>query len=269
MTDPVLELNSSPDNFINKSVHTTDGVLIGNIHAIDKDSVVVKRDVVTTIYYHVPGQKLREWDGHALWLNIDDKESKRYILPTDSKNIKTSSMAFDLDESIIDKLHAEIESQEITLNTYVIQIIRRFLEWDRFEPKSDIIPISKPVVMELFGNRSKEEIMDLARRIGKNAIQNTAAAFMKDTGSDGRKLLDLNSFLSWLESEMNNYSTEIRHIVTDNGSHHTYILKHGAGGNYSLYYQTVLESIFDGALKKHIDITASNNTTLAFEFENK
>jgi hypothetical protein len=50
MTDPVLELNSSPDNFINKSVHTSDGVLIGNIHAIDKDSVVVKRDVVTTIY---------------------------------------------------------------------------------------------------------------------------------------------------------------------------------------------------------------------------
>jgi hypothetical protein len=58
MTDPVLELNSSPDNFINKSVHTSDGVLIGNIHAIDKDSVVVKRDVVTTIYYHVPRQKL-------------------------------------------------------------------------------------------------------------------------------------------------------------------------------------------------------------------
>ncbi|HZD83643.1 MAG TPA: hypothetical protein VE076_12280 [Nitrososphaeraceae archaeon] len=111
--------------------------------------------------------------------------------------------------------------------------------------------------------------MDLARRIGKNAIQNTAAAFMKDTGSDGRELLDLNSFLSWLETEMNNYFTEIRHIVADNGSHHTYILKHDAGGNYSLYYQTVLESIFDGVLKKHIDITASNNTTLAFEFENK
>ena len=34
MTDPVLELNSSPDSFINKSVHTSDGVLIGNIHAI-------------------------------------------------------------------------------------------------------------------------------------------------------------------------------------------------------------------------------------------
>jgi hypothetical protein len=267
MTDPVLELNSSPDNFINKSVHTSDGVLIGNIHAIDKDSVVVKRDVVTTIYYHVPRQKLREWDGHALWLNIDDKESKIHILPTDSKNIKTSSMTFDLDESIVDKLCAEIESQEITLNTYVIQIIRRFLEWDRFEPKSDIIPIPKPLVMELFGDRSKEEIMDLARRIGKNAIQNTAEAFIKDTGSDGR--LDLNSFLSWLETEMNNYFTEIRHIVTDNGSHHTYILKHDAGGKYSLYYQTVLESIFDGVLKKHIDITASNNTTLAFEFENK
>jgi hypothetical protein len=41
---------------------------------------------------------------------------------------------------------------------------------------------------------------------------------MKDTDSGSTKLLDLNSFLSWLETEMNNYSMGIRHIVADNGS---------------------------------------------------
>jgi hypothetical protein len=67
---------------------------------------------------------------------------------------------------------------------------------------------------------------------------------------------------------MKNYSMEIRHIVIYNGRHHTYILRHDAEENYSLYYQTVLELIFDEVLK-HIDIMASINTTLAFEFENE
>ena len=190
MTDPVLELNSSPDSFINKSVHTSDGVLIGNIHAIDKDSVVVKRDVVTTIYYHVPRQKLREWDGHALWLNIDDKESKIHILPTDSKDSAAGSMTFDLDETVANKVYAEAQIQEINLNTYVNQIIKRFIEWDKFEPRTGLIPISKPLLTELFTNRSKQEIISMARRLGKNTVQSTAI-FIK-----GEKLLDLNSFLS-------------------------------------------------------------------------
>ncbi|HZA07381.1 MAG TPA: hypothetical protein VE619_06740 [Nitrososphaeraceae archaeon] len=50
---------------------------------------------------------------------------------------------------------------------------------------------------------------------------------------------------------------------------HTYILKHEAGENYSLYYKTVLELIFEKALQKIINILTSNNTTLVFEFENK
>jgi hypothetical protein len=213
--------------------------------------------------------KVREWDGHALWLNIDNNESKKHILPSYSKDTTASSIRFDLDESIVNKMRAEAESQGIiSLNTYVNQIIKRFLEWDRFEPKSGIIPISKPVVMELFGNRSKDEIIDMARGVGKNAIEDIAAAFMKYTDDGGvGKLLDLNSFLSWLEDEMNNYSMEIRHITKGNGNHHTYILKHDAGENFSLYYRTVLEVIFDDVLKKHIDVTISNDTILAFEFE--
>ena len=172
-------------------------------------------------------------------------------------------MTFDLDETVANKVYAEAQSQGINLNTYVNQIIKRFIEWDKFEPKAGLVPISKPLLTELFTNRSKEEIIDMARRVGKNAVQSTAR-FMKDD-----KLLDLSSFLSWLEDEMDRYSIEICHNVKDNGSHHTYILNHDAGENYSLYHKTVLELIFEEALQKNINILTSNNATLAFEFENK
>jgi hypothetical protein len=98
----------------------------------------------------------------------------------------------------------------------------------------------------------------------------------------------MNSFLSWLENEMNSYAIEIRHITSkkdgdtshndgDNSnsginnnshssSHHIYILKHDAGYKYSLYYKTLLESIFNEVLQKHISAKIKS-TTLTFEFE--
>jgi hypothetical protein len=261
MTEP-LPVNSSRDDIINKPVHTRDGFLIGNIHTIDNDSIVVKRNTISTIYYHIPIHKIRGWDGHALWLNIDDKESKGHILPTDSKKITADSMTFELDKSIANNIRSKAESQGVSLNTYVNQVIKRFLEWDRFEPKAGIIPISKPVLTELFNNRTKEEAIDIARSVGKKAVQNTAV-FMEGQ----EKALDLNYFLSWLEDEMDTYSIEIRHTIKDNGNHHTYILRHDAGENYSLYFKTVLELIFGEALQKNIDVITSNNTTLAFEFK--
>ncbi|HET7389984.1 MAG TPA: hypothetical protein VFJ51_04100 [Nitrososphaeraceae archaeon] len=264
MTKP-LSLSSPKDTLINKPVHTRDGFLIGRINIIDNGSIVVaRRSLVATIFYHIPMHKVRGWDGHAFWLNIDDKESEEYILPTDSKNTTAgSSMTFDLDETVANKVYAEAQSQGINLNTYVNQIIKRFIEWDKFEPKAGLILISKPLLTELFTNRSKEEIISMARRVGKNTVQSTAI-FIK-----GENLLDLNSFLSWLEDEMDSYSIEIRHAIKDNGNHHTYILNHDAGENYSLYHKTVLELIFEEALQKNINILTSNNTTVAFEFENK
>jgi len=238
MTEP-LSPSSRKDNLINKPVHTRDGFVIGRVHTIDNDSVVVARNVVSTIFYQIPIHKVRGWDGHAFWLNMDDKESRGHILPTDSKDSSAGSMTFDLDETVANRVYAEAQSQGINLNTYVNQIIKRFIEWDKFEPKAGLVLISKPVLTELFTNRTREEIIDMARRVGKNAVLSTAR-FMKD-----RKLLDLNSFLSWLEEEMDNYSIEIRHTIKDNGNHHTYILKHDAGENPSLYYKTVLELIFE------------------------
>ena len=53
-------LNSLKNDVIGKSAHTSDGLIIGNIHDIDNDSVVVKGNIVSTLYYHIPIQKVKE-----------------------------------------------------------------------------------------------------------------------------------------------------------------------------------------------------------------
>jgi hypothetical protein len=62
---------------INESVHTSDDIDIGDIDAISRDFVVVKRGFVNIHYYYIPISKVEGWDGNVLWLKITEEEVVR------------------------------------------------------------------------------------------------------------------------------------------------------------------------------------------------
>ncbi|HJT48747.1 MAG TPA: hypothetical protein VJ729_11250 [Nitrososphaeraceae archaeon] len=283
-------------HIVDKSVHTNNGVHIGNIHSIDNDSVVVKGDIVSTVYYHIPIERVREWDGHALWLTMDDKESKKHILLSQSRedSINAQYMQLELDEDTLDQISQAAESHGVSQTSYINQIMKRYLEWHRIEPNANIVTMSRPVLKELFGNLGEEQILSMAKNTAKNALLKTVRLVsdqQRQTQEEkkGNKNLDMNSFLSWLENQMNNYAIELRHIISkeedkdgwnrhlsnntrdnDRTSHlrryHKYVLKHDIGSNYSLYFKTLLESIFNEKLQKHISIKTASSM-LTFEFQ--
>ena len=59
---------------IDESVHTSDDMDIGDIDAVSRDFIVVKRGIVNVHYYYIPISKVEGWDGHVLWLKITEKE---------------------------------------------------------------------------------------------------------------------------------------------------------------------------------------------------
>ena len=61
-------------NLINESVHTDDDVDIGDIDAVSRDFIVVKRGFVNVHYYYIPISKVEGWDGNVLWLKINESE---------------------------------------------------------------------------------------------------------------------------------------------------------------------------------------------------
>jgi hypothetical protein len=61
----------------NESVHTSDDVDIGDIEAINRDFIVVKRGYVNVHYYYMPMSKVEGWDGHVVWLKITEDEVKQ------------------------------------------------------------------------------------------------------------------------------------------------------------------------------------------------
>lgn len=72
-----------------------------------------------------------------------------------NNNKRTITMTFRIDEKIMNKLQIEAKNREISLNMLVNQIIKNFVDWFMFEPKVGMIPISKPVVVELFRDCKK------------------------------------------------------------------------------------------------------------------
>ena len=64
---------------INQSVHSADDVDIGDIDALSRDFIVIKRGYLNEHYYYVPITKVEGWDVNVLWLSVtEDKVRTNY-----------------------------------------------------------------------------------------------------------------------------------------------------------------------------------------------
>jgi hypothetical protein len=174
-----------------------------------------------------------------------------------NKSHETATITFRIDKVILDRIREQAEIHDTSLNSYLNQILKDFTEWDMFMPNAGSIPVAKPVVVQMFQKMSKDEIQDMAIKIGKKAIEDMVL-FMNGS-------IDLDSFLKWLEIRMKNCSVDINHIVND--SKRTYIMKHDLGENWALYNKTMLETIFKELFEKPLSIRIHNSTMLMFEIQ--
>ncbi len=168
---------------------------------------------------------------------------------------KTSTMTFRIDDDVLNKLRSESKHRETSLNTLVNQVFKRYVEWGMYESKVGMIPIAKPIIVELFGKMNKDEIVDMANRIGKNVVRDIAL-FMKGD-------INLTLFISWFEARMRASSIEINHNIKDNK--HSFIVKHDLGENWSLYHVTVLGLILKDIIEKKADFEYDANM-VSFKF---
>lgn len=71
---------------------------------------------------------------------------------------------------------------------------------------------------------------------------------------------DIDTLLSWIETEMNNHSLNVHHTVEENI--HKYVIKHDLGYKFSLYYKVIIESLFKDCLEKKINFIISEELIL-------
>lgn len=76
--------------------------------------------------------------------------------------INTTTMPFNLEEDVLSKLEEKSQHDGISLDKLVNEILIRYAEFG-------LISIDKLAVMKIFEKMSREEIVELAMRAGKNA----------------------------------------------------------------------------------------------------
>jgi len=171
----------------------------------------------------------------------------------DSK--RTKPLTFRIETKVLEKIREEGGNNQISVSNFINKILKRYIEWDSFEPKVGMIPIPKLLVEKLFEKRSKQEIIDLAINVGKNELEDILL-FMN-------KKMDWILFLNWFEMRLQDSSIEIVHTTKENK--HTFIMKHGMGYNWSLYHKTIFELISKENSKNPIEIKY-NSRILSIEF---
>ena len=67
---------SSWTDLIGESVHTSDDQDIGDIEAVSRNFIVVKKGLVKIHRYYIPLHRVEGWDGNVVWLKIPEEATK-------------------------------------------------------------------------------------------------------------------------------------------------------------------------------------------------
>ena len=100
----------------------------------------------------------------------------------DIKKVHTETITFRLPSNLIDGLRKEAELDKISLNSFVIKIFANHIQWEKYERKVGLLPMTRTFLKEGINQLSEQQIADLAQRTEKETFKNILA-FMKESHS--------------------------------------------------------------------------------------
>lgn len=181
---------------------------------------------------------------------------------------KTKSITFRLDTMVINELQREADGAEISLNVLVNQVLRRYIEWDRFENRLGMVPIPKSILCSLI-DQTMEVAMEAkitdTKAYRDKIVKHTAESalnVMKDTVMFMRNDYSFWSVLDVLRTYMKVAGITSDHRV-EAGRKHVFIIKHDLGETWSLFAKELLLMIFAELANVKAEISATDKTVKA------
>jgi len=150
-------------------------------------------------------------------------------------------------------MDAELEG--VSLNNYVAKIFSNHIQWERYERKVGLLPMTEAFLREVLNQLSDEQIVNLAQRLEKQKFTNILA-FMKNQH-------DVEDFVevmrTWLTVSWMQQNIEVR-----DGKYY-FKIQHSLGTKWSLYVRTLISELSFDILGKKTDIIEIGDT-LSFIF---
>jgi hypothetical protein len=168
---------------------------------------------------------------------------------SDIARIKTETITFRLPVPLLNELRKDAKLEKMNLNAFVTKIFANHVEWERYERKMGLLPMTKPFLKAVINRMNDEEIIHLAEKIEKQNLKNIFT-FMRESHdvSDFMEILRSWLTVSWMDHT----------IVIRNDSYYLNI-QHDLVIKWSLYVKTLVSELYQDILEKRvaIDITDS------------
>ena len=173
----------------------------------------------------------------------------------DSKKTKTETVTFRLPSALIGELRTDAELEGISLNNYVAKIFSNHIQWERYERKVGLLPMTGAFLSEVLAQLEDSQVVNLAQKLEKQKFRNIIA-FMKDSHSveDFVEIMRTWLTVSWMQQ-----SIEVR-----DGKYY-FKIQHSLGPKWSLYVKTLISELSHDILGKKADISMVGDT-MSFVF---
>ena len=175
---------------------------------------------------------------------------------------KSRSITFRIDTAIIDELQREADLKEFSLNVLVNQVLRRYVEWDRYESKLGMMPVPKIMLatlidktMQLAVDAGVSGVDSYRDKVVKNAAE-IAFNLMKDSVLFMKKKYSLWTVLAVLQEYMKISGITSDHTI-ESGRKHVFVIQHELGENWSIFAKELLSLIFMTLAEVRADISTT------------
>ncbi|WP_148701563.1 hypothetical protein [Candidatus Nitrososphaera evergladensis] len=171
------------------------------------------------------------------------------------KKERTETITFRLPSALIDELRTDAELEGVSLNNYAAKIFSNHVQWERYERKVGLLPMTEAFLKETLGQLTDEQVINLAQKIEKQKFKNILA-FMKDS-HDVADFVEL--IRTWLNVSWMQQNVELR-----NGTYQ-FKIQHNLGSKWSLYVKTLIAELAQDVLGKKAVIKTMAET-ISFSF---
>jgi len=167
-----------------------------------------------------------------------------------TKKISTKGVTFRIPESLISELQHYAETNHISLNTLVNQILNGFVDWDVRAVEAGWMVFPKLALRQLIDSVSKEKLEVIAKN---------KAEYHKDINLLMRGKNDLEGFISVLKNRCKRSGFPFSETKKDNSIQ--FIVQHDMGEKWS-HFSKILYSEFINSIGLRVEIETTQNTTI-------
>lgn len=176
------------------------------------------------------------------------------------------SISFRIDPALLNGLEHEASQNDVSLNFLINQIVKKYLEWDRFEDRADMMPIPTEMfsyMIEMAARFHRDE--EYRGHSGTSEVAWKAAELVSGVLRESvifmGKEYNFDTALSVLQQYMKACGIDMHH--KREGATHLVIVYHNLGKTWSLFAQGLLKLVLEDAVKARVETHATSNVAVA------